>query len=394
MTRGKRVAVPLLALVLLTPHATAAPTATPGAKCSKIGKTTTASKKQLICVRVGSVLRWKLRSTTAKPTPPPNAATPVPTEQVPIYPQDDVTVALQRLLDGMQVSDQRSRISINVIAESDKDGPYQAALVDSLRAAVDFYGSIGFLTNVSRIDLIIGRSETWINTQSQATCPLTYMLLTSSDSSPCRSRNSIVIRSNLARIVTGQPSFVDAATDLSGYVVKPELLGRTCSPAPCVTQSRWLNVLSQLPHELFHAYQFSYANSMSTLPPWLVEGSAVVMQQLATAKTIRPQTSYAKYLAEFMPHLKGGPDAAKCSSSFQAMSTAVGSGCQYTQGAHAVEILIANHGGLETLGRLIREPKGSNFQADFETITGIAWDKFVREVDAHSRNFGFAQLSA
>jgi hypothetical protein len=164
-----------------------------------------------------------------------------------------------------------------------------------------------------------------------------------------------------------------------------------------------LNFHHVLPHELFHQWQMTNTKDCgpwicgnTDFPRWLWEGTAQVMTRMVwaswnTSRSVQEWHDYW-YTVE-----RRDMRSMCIGVSIETMANVVEpwpgpSWCAYSKGQLAVEYLLANYGGLETLRKLHTEkttPGLSTFPDFFRSITGKALSDFYAEVNAYFKVRGW-----
>lgn len=382
-----------LAIILSGTSSYAATSSIKGVACKKAGAIKTTRGYKYVCLKSGKRLVWS-KGVPTNSSSVPSIPTPTPTVNEPSTPEDDVLLSIQKFIDGVVVADHQKDLKIGYFHETGNDGVFDQTELESLKYSIDFFGSLGVLTKKD-LYVFIGRSQNWFADSTAGICSSNRPLVASSTASPCPLDGSrMALRSNVAGILTGKFEQVDPTEDLSKWKIDITKFGYWCDNqmfTPCLTQTRWLGILSQLPHELFHTYQLEdwSPSTLGAAPRWFVEGTAIMFQQMATTKSL-PDMTYAKYLQQFLPQFKNAPNRAPdCNDAF-AISGNYPTGCEYIVGHHAAEVLFAKYGGLSVIQRLTKQLKADDFVPQFEAITGAKWSDFVRDVMIHSRFMEYA----
>lgn len=390
MTWLRRSALVVIGSLLASLQSPAFAVVKQGGGCTRIGQTVKVNKVIFRCTKVGKKAVWKRVSVpTPAPTPSPSPApSSTPTAS------DLVGQRIQAFVEQLSIIHTEAPFRIHWVREPGDDGVFEQAQRESLTRAVDFLTAIDAIPKINDLYIFSGRSQSWFQTTSDSYCPGFQPPQRGGTASKCRGfSDRAAIRINLAGIVTGNYDKVDPSVKLSEYQVDFYNDNWTCAfPSSqskrCVSYTRWLNVYATIPHELFHVYQF---DGPFKAPSWLIEGSAVAVQQFGDVAQMAPRVKYEDHVKRVLVGYRGGDaEASQCSSSLLSMAGVIGKGCQYTQGAQAVETLVALHGGIDVLKKLLMTDLSVDFSSEFQRIVGVSFEQFVAEADAHSRTFGYA----
>lgn len=356
--------------------------------CSKINSIKFQSDIKYKCVKIGKKSVWQKVNINKQIIIKKNLL------NTSTIPDNENINNIQKIIDNLEVKNYRDSMNITIFTESDKDGIFMEGAISSLNSSIDFYGSLGLLTKQD-IYIFIGRSEKWFKEISIDKCNSYPLNLDQAAATTCpEDNNRAGIWSYISKVGTLSEDEVGKDQNFSDYFVQKDLSGIFCGKQKCITHSRWLVVLSHMPHELFHTYQSQWWRNGSGIGPrWLMEGSAVVLQQMATVKFYDGQMSYKGYIEE-ISHSGSVANRLSCTLSFSKIEDASNqnNGCVYTQGSHAVEVIISKYGGIKTLNKLLSELKKDNFVKQFEEIVGISYNDFIKEVDAHSVSMGYTNI--
>lgn len=342
------------------------------AKCSKAGTFRTSKNVTYQCRKLAKGLRWVIASTKSAPktltsSTPAKATT---TTSVAI-PSDAVARKVYDLvIDALSVGPSSTAIIECLSEGSDYEKLVSEACPDGSRAA-EFYSKLGF---------------------------------------PLPAKNYVVFSqtdSGLRRIATekgcDQPAIYSENLGEGGYAIP----GRCRSGEVLVTAGRiqnWakdqgptIGFRTGVPHELFHQWQMtntSYCRTWqcgnSDFPKWLWEGTPQFMARFvfwSWNKSKDPSQWldhwYRVERTDLFTNCKGvsieqmiDPHAPWFNSNW----------CAYSKGQIAIEVLVANYGGFETLKRLHTSkstPGHEDFGVLFRSLTGREITDFYSEVNSY-----------
>ena len=251
--------------------------------------------------------------------------------------------------------------------------------------SANFYQIIGLLPKYTKMIVILHSTQDFFHTQYENLCHPgsneNYQNWAGVFMGTCDEKGTGLIALNIAGIVTGNYSN-------SYSVFYPQL---DLNTLPLKKDSLFsLNI--NPPHEFFHAYQNSVnPGFMNEAPVWLIEGSAQLMGLISLGVNEESPNSYLENLSmeledfEFSPLYPDG-----CLNSLSTLIKYQTNECSYWQGIFPIETLVANHGGLSTLARLIEGLNSGDFSKDFKSATGLDLQQFYKEADIHSKYYGFA----
>ena len=261
------------------------------------------------------------------------------------------------------------------IEPSAANSPTVALSIEGFNAARAFL-SVPFNDATKSIVIVIGRTQEYIRQQV----------------------NALGCQPNLALY---EGAYIMGATicnrsviviNLTGYLFLRSLAqGITSSmeqrPEPPFSATSYLLVdrnLSGLAHEWTHVARNRLTDGFipDNEPAWFREGLAEVVSGLSRVKASNGRMTYTHFHVIRMRKFSNWPNS--CGgrlASFRENSASPG-GCEYLRGASALELLIANYGGLPKIVKLYSHMRQSgDFFASFKFTYGMSLSQFETRAD-------------
>ena len=337
-----------------------------GTKCAKAGSFRTAKNVKYQCKKSTNGLRWVTVS-AGKKTIPVTPATPSTTTTIPI-PKDAIAKKIYDLVVAAIGSATVSNSSIEYISEATGNENLESEAKQSALKAASLYAKLGMPLP-----------------------PKTIVFFSQTDEGLRR----LAVARGCEQLAIKNESLAGG-----GYAI-----GGTCnSGEPVVIAGRIQNWSRDqgatigfhhvLPHELFHQWQMTNASfcvwwkcGNSDFPKWLYEGTPQVMARLVywswnQSKTPDEWLNYW-YTAE-RPDMFSMCKSVQIESMIDPSGSFNPTGCAYSKGQIAVEVLIANYGGFESLIKLHTTkttPGYKDFPNFFKSVTGREITEFYSEVN-------------
>lgn len=162
-------------------------------------------------------------------------------------------------------------------------------------------------------------------------------------------------------------------------------------PEPKISAVSYLLVLrniGSLAHEWTHVVRAlpSGGRVSSTEPAWLNEGMAEVMSGMSNVRASAGKMSYLQFHIIRLRKFSNWPSSCRLSlTAYRKISKTLG-GCEYLRGAAAVELLIANYGGVRKLMALYDDATDTDdFFSSFQRIYGMSLRAFELRADKYAR---------
>lgn len=345
--------------------------------CSLVGKKVYVSGKIYTCYKKKSRKIWSKGKDLISLTTNDNKE---------IYPKSNsVYIQMQKLISGLEVTSNLNLEPILILKQENvgDDGFYFDDLKYSVSDSLHFMNQIGIKLRNEETQIIVGRSDSWFKNYLSSMCTNDFLpsQIGSGGAFNCLPSNKKHVVLNIAGVISRKFHFVDPKLDLSKLVISP---------------ATYIDFATQAPHELFHVYQGDIWDKKiiinKDVPLWFVEGGATVFGLAVSTLHSRQLVTYSDVKNIQLRNMPSNI-LEKCDKSIQEMDLTPGQGCQYFQGAIAVELLLVNHGGWETLIKLTEGLSGNGFESDFMRIVGIPLNKFYEEIDSFSKEIGFAKSS-
>ena len=124
----------------------------------------------------------------------------------------------------------------------------------------------------------------------------------------------------------------------------------------------------------------------STEPAWLNEGMAEVMSGMSSVRASAGKMNYLQFHVIRLRKFANWPSSCRLSlTAYRKISKTLG-GCEYLRGAAAVELLIANYGGVRKLMALYDDATDTDdFFSSFQRIYGMSLRAFELRADRYAR---------
>ena len=183
--------------------------------------------------------------------------------------------------------------------------------------------------------------------------------------------------------------------NLTGYLFvrslsQPITLAMERKPEPPIASTNYILVdrnLSGLAHEWTHVARNRLTDGFvpDDEPAWFREGLAEIIAGLSSAKAFDGRKSYLQFhvirLRKFSNWTKN------CGISLSAFrrNNSIPSGCEYLRGAAALELLVANYGGLAKIVALYQHMRESgDFFASFKYVYNMTVSQFETRADKYA----------
>ena len=345
-----------------------------GTKCVKAGTFRTAKNVRYQCKKSAQGLRWVITSTEGTPTTTTSStsttSTTTTTTTIVAVPSDSVARKVYDLVVAAMTSSVTSASSIEFVSEVARyESEESRARLDASKAT-DLFAKLGFPLPTKTIVFF-----------SQTDAGLRRMALEKG----CE-----------------QQSLQNESLAGGGYAIP----GRCSSGEVVVIAGAIQNWASQgatigfhhvLPHELFHQWQMTNTSNCvswqcgnADFPKWLWEGTPQFMTRFVYWSWNRSKDPsqwldhwYKVERTDMFTNCKGvsieqmvDPHAPWFNPNW----------CAYSKGQLAIEVLVANYGGFETLRRLHTAkttPGHGDFGVLFRNVTGREITDFYSEVNAY-----------
>ena len=182
-------------------------------------------------------------------------------------------------------------------------------------------------------------------------------------------------------------------TDKSGVIIDPILLyGRAYSTDPTntdlgifsPTDNAIYNWESILPHEIYHSTQSDWQDGTGRksfvtgkTPLWFKESIPQLLAFMSVAKMENKQFAYVvnTYIG----------DRGNCNTGIRELR----SGCEYTEGISAAELLVAKYGGLQVIRQIQQAELTTSFADAFQLATKSSLEDFYMNVDRYLAEQGW-----
>lgn len=167
-------------------------------------------------------------------------------------------------------------------------------------------------------------------------------------------------------------------------------------PEPTISAVSYLLVLrniGSLAHEWTHVVRVlpSQGRVSSTEPAWLNEGMSEVLSGMSSVRASLGTMNYLQFHIIRLRKFSNWPNSCRLSlTAYRRASTTLG-GCEYLRGAAAVELLVANYGGVRKLMALYDDANDTDdFFSSFQRIYGMSMRTFELKADKYARYISIA----
>ena len=268
------------------------------------------------------------------------------------------------------------RWKIEPVAQNSRTVALNIAAFDAARAFL----SVPVNDSTKSIVIIIGRTQEYISQQVNALgCQPNLALYEGAYIMGATICNRSVIVINLTGYL-----FVR-------YVGQPITMQMEQKPEPPISATSYIIAdrnLSGLAHEWIHVARNRLTDGFipDNEPAWFREGLAEIVSGLSRVKASNGRMTYLHFHVIRMRKFSNWPN--NCGSplsTFRGNSERPG-GCEYLRGAAAVELLIANYGGLTKVVRLYQHMRESgDFFTSFRHTYGMTIAQFENRADNYAR---------
>ncbi len=265
------------------------------------------------------------------------------------------------------------------------NSPTIALGIEAFHAARAFL-SVPFNDATKSIVVIIGRTQEFLRTQV----------------------NTLGCQPNLALY---QGAYIMGATicnrsviviNLSGYLfvryISQTITGAMeQKPEPPISATSYILVdrnLSGLAHEWTHVARNRLTDGFipDNEPAWFREGLAEIVSGLSRVKASNGRMTYLHFHVIRLRKFSNWPNSCGARLTTFRGNSALPGGCEYLRGAAALELLIANYGGLTKIVSLYSHMRESgDFLASFKFTYGMTLGQFEARADNYARYISQAQ---
>ena len=183
--------------------------------------------------------------------------------------------------------------------------------------------------------------------------------------------------------------------NLSGYLflesLRPVTAADEIRAEPPLERRSYLLIerdATVLAHEWAHSVRTLIAGGRvpDGEPTWMSEGFAEMVDGLAQAKAFAPGLTFTEMHAIVVRLFSNWPTRCRLDVASYRIPAPQLAGCEYVLGFLAVELLLANHGGLGKLLELYKSITAYQTFADaFQAIYGMSLEQFEREANDYIR---------
>ena len=342
----------------------------PGTECKKIGLISKFSSQTYKCVKSGKKLIWITQPKTKLPSeniPTPNQ---IPREIMPFtksrYPEllvpQKVYKSINLIIAPSVKYKTESLFLVEPFSQMDISVNLQKGLKEGLNflSLLDFQIKSPFIvvfaqTNDWAKEILIQQGCIWEGLKSSDFKPLSW---------------------------TG--------VKIAGKCVGTDGVSREAIVQNVNTDGKSIESMHTLTHEVFHIWQSENVSSSFGLypqnyfPRWFYESVPQAITVMAYANW-NPDRSYDQWLDYWIGRYRNQERTSCISARIQDLVVSgsdLSTLCVYSKGVLAIDILIANYGGIESLKNLYTSHKlGQDFSVTFKEVTGKDITQFYNEVN-------------
>lgn len=348
-----------------------------GTSCKTAGKIVTQSGKSFTCVKSGKKLIWKIqKSSKSTSTIKPETSLP-PLDNRPFvkskYPELLIPQKVYKNLTSIAPTSLQINQQNLFLTEPFSQTDISVKLQGGLNEGLKFLSSIGFQikspfviafaqTNDWAKEILIKQGCQWEGLKTSDFKPLTWTGVKIPNK--CSGNDGILREAIVQNIHTDGKSIESMHT---------------------------------LTHEAFHVWQSENVSTdfglypQNYFPRWFYESVPQALTVMAYANW-NPDRSYDQWLDYWIENFRSQEKTTCLNSKIQDLIIP-GSGipgsdistlCVYSKGVLAIDVLLANYGGLENLKKLYISHKiGQDFSVTFKEVTGKEINSFYEEVNQY-----------
>lgn len=181
------------------------------------------------------------------------------------------------------------------------------------------------------------------------------------------------------------------------YLGQPITMTMEQKPEPPISATSYILVdrnLSGLAHEWTHVARNRLTDGFipDNEPAWFREGLAEVVSGLSRVKASNGRMTYTHFHVIRLRKFSNWPNSCGANLSTFRSNSKLPGGCEYLRGASALELLIANYGGLKKIIALYSHMRESgDFLESFRYTYGMTLSQFERRADNLARYISRAE---
>ena len=355
--------VPVITFLICTSILSAQPSFSAvkaGTSCTKVGQTTISSNKKFTCIKSGKKLIWN-KGVATRPTPSATTASIEP--QKPLDQHQEVVNQVQAEWKEWVKKANKSFTPLKLIVEPGYEPNFSSAPIKAANILIASMIGNGHLLLQDPIS-IIGDSEDWLQkTGSVYSCG-----------------NKIPDQELGIYCGHVQAGF--------GYFVLNAPNKEKFADGKLLTSSQITILNYMVVHDIATMYELQaqygsekYNGIKVQIPAWIREGFAQLFASLSLAESLGSNKSYfdvmtSSNLLEPFPKTL----CPKTLQDFESKNRNWGGSCAYSQNFYGVELLVAKHGGLESLFKFVSLfGTTDDWPTSFKTAFGISREDFYEE---------------
>ena len=345
-----------------------------GTKCVKAGAFRTAKTVRYQCKKSAKGLRWVTISAKSLPTTTTSSTTTT-TTTIPL-PIDEIARKVQQLVIEAMQSEVTTSVKLEYLSEYPSNPLDEISKREGLVKALKLFAQLGFDHSTSVI-VMFGQSNDGVR--------------------------KALLAQGCQGIALSDPNAGVLGAALDGNCGANRVAVTVNAPSTPTRERSSIDFQHELPHEVFHTWQSASTSSCvswrcgnSDFPRWLWEGTPQVMTRLAywswnKSKTHQQWHDY--WYTSQRPDMRSMCIGVPIEEMIVPWTPWPGPGwCAYSKGQLAVEVLIANYGGFDTMKKLhtTKTRAGyTNFPEHFRSVTGRDISEFYAEVNSYFAKRGW-----
>ncbi len=363
-----------LALLSVSSVSSAAPQIV-GTKCEKAWTFRTAKNVKYQCKQSAKGLRW-VKASAGNSKIPFTSLIPATTTTIPL-PIDDVARRVQQLVTDAMQSEATSSVKLEYLSEYPSNSLDEISKREGLLKALKLFAQLGF-DHSSSVIVMFGQTNDGVR--------------------------KALLAQGCQGIALSDPNAGVLGGALDGNCGTNRVAVTVNAPSTPTRERSSIDFQHELPHEVFHTWQSastiscgSWRCGNSDFPRWLWEGTPQLMTRLAywswnKSKTHQQWHDY--WYTSQRPDMRSMCVGVPIEEMIVPWTPWPGPGwCAYSKGQLAVEVLIANYGGFDTLKKLhtTKNRAGyANFPEHFRIVTGKDIAEFYAEVNSYFAKRGWS----
>ena len=340
-----------------------------GTKCVKAGSFRTAKNVKYQCKKSAKGLQWVTTTPKSKPTTTTLITTTTTTVPMPV---DEVARKIHDVVLVATSTEAVAGAKIEYISEAPSNVAGEEAAKIGVDKSLKLFSQLGFELPITVI-VLFAQTESGVRS----------ILIDQGCDSP-------ELKTSWYQFSSGGSALGGSCGSGRAAVVAGRISGWS-------RDQQSIDFQHTLPHEIFHQWQMnstswcgSWRCGNQDFPRWLFEGTPQLMTRLAYwswNKSKTHQQWHDDWYTSQRPDMRSMCVGVPIEEMITPWTPWPGPGwCAYSKGQLAVEVLVANYGGFDTLKRLhtTKTRAGyTNFPEHFRSVTGRDISEFYAEVNSY-----------